>query len=101
MRCPRRLLLATILIGLILASRAAPAGQPDPATRPANDDQGPVVLKPARVFVGDGAGPHPGWVVVVRGSTIAQVGPEGDVAAPEGARVLALTGATLLPGLID
>jgi imidazolonepropionase-like amidohydrolase len=61
----------------------------------------PLVLKPARVFDGDAAGPHAGWVVVVRGETIAEAGPGDAVAVPKGARVVALPDATLLPGLID
>jgi imidazolonepropionase-like amidohydrolase len=61
----------------------------------------PYVLKAARVFVGDQAEPHVGWVVVVRGETIAAVGPEGQVEVPEGAWTVDLPGTTLLPGLID
>ncbi len=44
---------------------------------------------------------HAGWVVVVRGERIAAAGPKDTVVMPEGARVVALPGTTLLPGLID
>ena len=59
------------------------------------------VLKPARVFDGVASEAHTGWVVVVRGDRIVEAGPAGDVKTPDGARVLDLSGATLLPGLID
>jgi imidazolonepropionase-like amidohydrolase len=60
-----------------------------------------VVLKPARVFDGVDAAPHAGWVVVVRGETIAAAGPAAEVLVPEGARTINLPDATILPGLID
>ena len=40
-------------------------------------------------------------VVLIRGDRIADVGPAADVRIPEGAQVLDLTRATVLPGLID
>ncbi|MBV8729697.1 MAG: amidohydrolase family protein [Acidobacteriia bacterium] len=40
-------------------------------------------------------------VVVVDGDRIAETGPEGQVKIPSGARVIDLTGATVLPGLVD
>lgn len=60
---------------------------------------GPILLKPDRVFDGDAL--HPGWVVLVRGERIVEVGPPAKVAAPADAEVIELAGATLLPGLID
>ena len=61
----------------------------------------PVVLRPARVFDGVSPEAHEGWVVLVRGERIEAAGPAGEVKVPEGARVIELPGATLLPGLID
>jgi len=63
-------------------------------------DDRPLVLEPDAVFDGETPDLHPGWVVVVKGSTIAATGPKDSVPMPEGARVLALPGTTLLPGLI-
>ena len=60
-----------------------------------------VLLKPDRVFDGATATPHTGWVVLVRGDTIAAAGPAGEVKVPDGAKVIELPGTTLLPGLID
>lgn len=60
-----------------------------------------IVLRPARVFDGVAAELREGWIVVVRGSKIDQVGPETQIKIPKKARVIALPDATLLPGLID
>jgi imidazolonepropionase-like amidohydrolase len=68
---------------------------------PARAADRPVLLKPARVFDGETAKPHAGWVVLVRGERIEAAGPADEVKAPDGARVIELPGTTLLPGLID
>lgn len=60
-----------------------------------------VVLRPTRVFDGAATRVETGWVVVVRGDKITDVGPETKVRIPKGARVVTLPGTTLLPGLID
>jgi imidazolonepropionase-like amidohydrolase len=85
----RRLLTA---LALILASPWAPglaaAAQP-------------ILLKPARVWTAENAGPpHEGWVVLVKDGKIAAVGPAGQVDAT-GAEVVDLPGATVIPGLMD
>src|SRR5438045_7155039 len=59
----------------------------------------PILLKPARVFDGVNRPPHEGWSVLVDGDRIAAVGP--NLAAPAGARVIDLPGATLMPGMIE
>lgn len=81
--------LPALLLCLAWGSREAPAAPPA------------ILLRPARVFDGVAQGPHDGWAVLVRGETIAAVGPAGELKAPEGAEVVELPGATLLPGLID
>jgi imidazolonepropionase-like amidohydrolase len=58
------------------------------------------VLEPAAVWTA-GEPSHAGWVVVVEGKRIAAVGPKDRVATPAGAEVVALPGATLIPGLIE
>ena len=78
----RRLIL--ILSALLLAS-------------PAIAD--PILLRPARVFDGVNPQPHQGWSVLVDGDKIEAAGP--NVAAPAGAKVIELPGATLLPGMIE
>src|SRR5881409_2894459 len=59
------------------------------------------VLRPARVFDGESAQLHDGWVVVVRGEKIEAAGPISTVRIPAGARSIDLPGLTLMPGLID
>jgi imidazolonepropionase-like amidohydrolase len=56
-------------------------------------------LRPARVFDGVNPSPHEGWTVVVDGDRIAAAGP--NIAAPTGAKVIDLPGATLMPGMIE
>lgn len=86
----RALLFATVLSG-VLGSASARAQTPARS----------YVLRPARVFDGTTAKPHAGWVVVVTGERIVAAGPSQGVKAPEGAEVIDLPGATLLPGLIE
>src|SRR5881628_1452436 len=59
------------------------------------------VLRPARIFDGESAQRHDGWVVVVRGEKIEAAGPISTVRIPAGARSIDLPGLTLMPGLID
>ncbi|HET7427010.1 MAG TPA: amidohydrolase family protein [Gemmatimonadales bacterium] len=60
-----------------------------------------LVLAPDAVWDGVVDAARPGWVVVVRGSTIVAVGPAAGTAVPAGAERIALAGTTLLPGLIE
>jgi imidazolonepropionase-like amidohydrolase len=59
------------------------------------------LLKPARIFDGETAQVHDGWVVLVRGEKIVAVGSPLEVKAPADAKVIDLPGLTLMPGLID
>lgn len=59
------------------------------------------LLKPAHVFDGESAQLHDGWSVLVRGEKIEAAGPAGEIKAPSEAKVIELTGMTLMPGLID
>ena len=56
-----------------------------------------LLLRPARVF--DGSAMHEGWSVLVDGDRIAAAGPS--LTAPAGAKVIELTGTTLMPGMIE
>jgi imidazolonepropionase-like amidohydrolase len=60
-----------------------------------------ALLKPARVFDANLGMCRDGWVVLVRGEKIVEVGRADSVASPADARVIELPNATLLPGLID
>ena len=76
-----------ILFALLLGAPAA--AQPDQF----------VLLRPARIFDGVNPAPHEGWQVLVRGERIEAVGL--GLAAPAGARIVDLPGATLMPGMIE
>ena len=58
-----------------------------------------LVLRPDRVF--DGEAMRDGWAVLVQGDTIAAAGPADRLGVPSGARAIDLSGATLMPGLIE
>src|ERR1051326_5386286 len=58
-----------------------------------------TLLRPARVF--DGETIHENWVVLVRGDKIERVGASAIVNVPPGARLIELSGMTLLPGLVE
>lgn len=81
----RRLL---TVLALILAPGLALAAQP-------------VLLRPARVWTAENAGPpREGWAVLVKDGKIAAVGPAAQIDAA-GAEIVDLPGATLIPGLMD
>ena len=81
----RRLLTA---LALILSPGLAQAAQP-------------ILLKPARVWTAESAGPpREGWAVLVQDDKIAAVGPASQIDAT-GAQVVDLPGTTLIPGLMD
>jgi imidazolonepropionase-like amidohydrolase len=87
-----------VLAALFLLAHAAPA----PAQLDRAADSAYVsVLVPAAVWDGVADAPRPGWVVVVRGSRIAAVGPAATTAVPAGATRIELPGKTLIPGLIE
>jgi len=65
----------------------------------AASDSTVTLLVPDRVF--DGNEMHDGWAVLVRGERIVAAGPSVGLAVPASARRIVLTGATLLPGLIE
>lgn len=61
----------------------------------------PVLLKPAKVWTAENAGPpREGWAVLVKDGKIAALGPAAQIEASD-AEVVDLPGATLIPGLMD
>jgi imidazolonepropionase-like amidohydrolase len=93
-----------VLLGLaVLALVVRPAVAQDPSDKPQQKatSERPLVLAPDQVFDGATPEPHPGWVVVIQGETIVATGAKDAVSIPAGAHIVALRGATLLPGLID
>jgi imidazolonepropionase-like amidohydrolase/Tol biopolymer transport system component len=87
----------------------APEKLPEPAEKGVNigftmktdAPEGVVALVGGRVITMKGEEVVEDGVVVVKGSRIVAVGPRGKVAVPAGAKVVDVTGKTLMPGLVD
>ena len=83
-------LVAFVLVGFLTALIAGAQAAPSV-----------TVLQPARVFDGETATLHEGWIVVVTGDRITAAGPAAAITFPAGTPIIDLPGLTLLPGLID
>ena len=115
---------ATILVGFIVAAvlyaQAPPANQPRPlapepwrrtgvrpCVRPGSGfaqcapPAGVTAVRAGRLFDSQAGRMLTSQVVVINGERIVEVGPEAQVKIPAGARVVDLSRATVLPGLID
>jgi imidazolonepropionase-like amidohydrolase len=89
--------ITALAAGLLIASSFfVPARGEPPA--PAKDW---TVIKAAHLFDGTGDAFHKTQVIVIEGDRIKSVGTTAGVAIPEGAEVIELRGAWVLPGLID
>jgi imidazolonepropionase-like amidohydrolase len=62
---------------------------------------GPIAVRAGRLFDSKSGQMLTRQVVLIQGERITDVGPEGRVSIPAGARVIDLSQATVLPGLID
>lgn len=63
-------------------------------------DQPVIALTHARIIDGTGGPARSDQTVILRDGVIATLGPAASTAVPEGARVIDLTGKTLLPGMV-
>jgi len=59
-----------------------------------------VALTNVTIIDGTGSGPKTGQTIIIRGNRIADVGPAASVRVPAGARVMQLTGSTVIPGIV-
>jgi imidazolonepropionase-like amidohydrolase len=96
-------LTALVLLGLSAAADTGAAQGPvlSPETRAfVQVDTATTALMHVRVIDGTGASPRPNQTVVIDGGLIRALGDSAQVAIPAGARVLDLTGRTVLPGFV-
>ncbi len=63
--------------------------------------EGYLALTGATVLAGEGLDPRHSTTILIRDGRIVEVGDDGDVEVPSRAKVLDLSGYTLMPGLID
>lgn len=86
------------LFGLILGLQAAtdPPAPAASASRPR-----PIAIRAGRLFDGTGDAHRTSQMIVIDGGKIAAVGPAGEIRPPDGAEVIDLSNAIVLPGLID
>jgi len=93
--------LASLPILAVAAVATLPGGRLIAQQPAAPDSSRPVVLVPGAVWDGVADAPVRGWIVVVRGTQIAALGPGGKVQVPANAERVELQGTTLIPGLIE
>ena len=97
------LVVAAACAGQPSAPFAPPAASPTPVAVPPTDAPGEpiLVLAGGTLVDGNGGPPMPDAVVMIRGNRILAVGRRADAAIPAAARVIDVTGATILPGFIN
>ncbi len=95
----RHLLLSLVVLG----SMSLPAaGQAEPAAAPrGKPSDGVTVIRAGMLIDGRSAQPRPSQMIVIRGKRIEKVQDAARVEIPAGARVIDLSRATVLPGMID
>jgi len=88
------------LLGLLAAS-LSPRDSLSPQVRRFVQVDAPVIaLRHVRVIDGTGAPPREDQTLLLRDGRIAALGDEGKVTVPDSARVLDLTGKSVIPGLV-
>ena len=90
-------------VGLLAASVTLSAQRPPvgDAIRPfVTIDAAVVALTHVRVIDGTGAAARADQTVILRDGMIAAIGPAGSTSVPEGARVMDLTGKSIMPGMV-
>jgi imidazolonepropionase-like amidohydrolase len=95
----KRAFLVILLVPQLLAAQGRGRGGGGGAN--ANVPVTTTLLVPARVWDGTATKPHEGWAVLVRGTTIMQVGPRASITAPADATTIELPNTTLMPGMIE
>src|SRR6267143_2049223 len=88
----------------LLLALAAPPQRPDSLAAQVREyiavDTSLLALTHVLLIDGTGAAPKTDQTIVIRAGRIATVGPAGSVQIPAGARVMDMSGSTVIPGLI-
>jgi imidazolonepropionase-like amidohydrolase len=92
-------LLLTSLLPSFCSAQAAPKLAPEVRAF-VREDALLIALAHVRVIDGSGAAPRTDQTLVIRDGKIAALGDAGSVKIPEGAKVLDLSGRTVIPGLV-
>ena len=97
---------ATLLLPTFLDAQQGPLRHPIPKNTwkdwaPPAVPPGTVVVRAGRLFDSKSGQMLTRQVVLIQGERITDVGPEGRIAIPAGARVIDLSRATVMPGFID
>jgi len=79
------------------ATVEAIVGPQEPPYRPKR----PIAIVGGTVIDGTGAAPKLDYTLVIKGQTIAAIGPDEDIAIPDGAELIDAEGMTVMPGLIN
>ena len=82
-----------LCVGLVLFCACAVWGQ--------STDDSPIAIEGATLIDGTGSPPLEGMTVLIEGNRIREIGRQGELTPPAGARVLSGTRKYLIPGLID
>ena len=99
MRKSAFLLCCVLLLPLLAASQQS--SKPSPALRPFVREDAPVVaLTHVRVIDGTGSAARADQMLVLSGGKILTLGPADSTKPPANAKVLDLTGRTIIPGLV-
>jgi imidazolonepropionase-like amidohydrolase len=95
--------LLVLLAGCLRAQSTRPEAPPFAASQIHLEAPPPegVAIRAGRLFDPKSGTNLPNQVIVIRGERIAEVGPAAQIKIPAGARVIDLSRATVLPGLID
>ena len=102
------------LVGVVVGTGCAPpatARPPEPVSAPTGAPTGAtakpkappqiVYVRAGRLFDGTGDTVREHMAIVIEDERIKSVGPEASLPMPKGAKLVDLSGATVLPGLID
>jgi enamidase len=96
----QRLLIGVMLTASTVVAVASQQLSPQVRTAYVSVDAPVIALTNARVIDGTGGPVLDGRTIVIKDGNIAAVGATGTVTPPEGARIIDLTGKTVLPGLV-